>query len=208
LPNGGTAHRILDHARRAFNERGVAAVGMREIARELDISPGNLSYHFATKEALLAALVVRMHEDNNALVAEPTGALDLAGVDALLRALMRRDYENRWLMRDCVGLVQSMPSLARLLAPMQRARDARVDVLARRLVGAGLLDAERTKHALPLLRTQLVTQVAFWLPAAILAEPKRDPIERLDIHARAALALFLPLCTPTGKRQLQRVLVR
>jgi len=173
------------------------------------MSPGNLSYHFATKEALVSALVGRMHAANNAVVAEPApGPLDLAGVDAMLRAVMRRDYENRWLMRDCVGLMQSMPSLAPLLAPMQRARDARVDSIAARLVDAGLLDAERTEQALPLLRTQLVTQVAFWLPAAILADPKRDPIEKLDIHARAALALFLPLCTAAGKRQLQRVLDR
>jgi AcrR family transcriptional regulator len=186
----------------------VAAVGMREIARELEMSPGNLSYHFATKEALVAALVERMHADNDAVVAEPAGPLDLAAVDAMLRTFMRRDYDNRWFMRDCVGLMQSMPTLVPLLAPMQRAREARVDSIATRLVDAGVLDGERTEHSLPLLRIQLVTQVAFWLPAALLADPRRDPIARLDVHARAALALLLPLCTAAGKRQLQRLLER
>ena len=62
-----TAQRILEHARRVFNERGVAAVGIREIARDLGMSPGNLSYHFATKEALVAALVEQMHAANNAV---------------------------------------------------------------------------------------------------------------------------------------------
>ena len=54
---GGTAERILEYAREAFNERGVAAVGVREIARDLGLSPGNVSYHFPTKEALIRAVI-------------------------------------------------------------------------------------------------------------------------------------------------------
>ncbi len=203
-----TALRILEHARRVFNERGVAAVGIREIARELEMSPGNLSYHFSTKEALVAALIEQMHAANNAVVATPTGPLDFATVNVMLREFMRRDLEHRWLMRDSVGFVLSMPSLLPLFEPMHREREARVDGLAARLIDAGLLDSERTKRALPQLRIQLVTQVAFWLPSALLAAPSRDPAERLDVHARAALALFLPLCTPAGKRQLERLVNR
>ena len=51
-----------------------------------------------------------------------------------------------------------------------------------------------------------LTQVFFWLPAAIVAAPDRDPAECLDGHARAALALFLAYCTPAGRRQLEAVL--
>lgn len=201
-----TALRILDHAQRVFNERGVAAVGIREIARELEMSPGNLSYHFPTKEALVAALIEQMHAANNAVVAKPIAQLSFATVNVMLREFMHRDLEHRWLMRDCVGVMLSMPSLLPLLEPMHREREARIDRLAARLTDAGLLDSERTKRALPRLRVQLATQVAFWLPSAILAAPSRDPAERLDVHAHAALALFLPLCTPAGKRQLERVL--
>ena len=70
-----TARRILDHARRAFNERGVAAVGIREIARDLGLSPGNVSYHFPTKEALVVALIEQVHAENNAAVSAPDGPL-------------------------------------------------------------------------------------------------------------------------------------
>lgn len=200
-----TATRILEHARRVFNERGVAAVSIREIARDLGMSPGNLSYHFATKEALVVALVEQMHAANNALTMGPTGAFDFASVDAILRALMRRDLEHRWLMRDALGFVLSMPSLLPLLEPMHRAREARVDGVVERLIEAGLLDAEWTRRALPQLRIQLITQIAFWVPSALLAAPLHDPAERLEAHARAALALFLPLCTRSGKQQLEKL---
>jgi AcrR family transcriptional regulator len=201
-----TARRILDHARSAFNERGVGAVGIREIARDLGLSPGNVSYHFPTKERLVSALIEEGHGQNNAAVAAPAGPLDFAGLDAILRAIMRRDLENQWLMRDYVGLLVAMPALRPGHDRMQRAREARVDGIAGRLVKAGLLEPRSTEAALPLLRRQLLTQVMFWVPAAVAAAPDRDPARSLDLHARAALALFLPYCTPAGRKQLEPLL--
>ena len=45
-----TRGRILDAARRLFNERGTAAVSTNHIAAEAGLSPGNLYYHFADKQ--------------------------------------------------------------------------------------------------------------------------------------------------------------
>lgn len=204
--SGGTRRRILDHAREAFNERGVAAVPIREIARELDLSPGNVSYHFPTKEALIAALVEEEHVANNALVASAVGALEFSEVYQIIRTIMRRDVENRWLLRDCVGLLTGLPSLRAVHGQMQRAREARVDGIVARLIDSGSLDRERTMRALPQLRQQVLTQVMLWLPAAILAAPDRDPVDCLDDHARSALALFRAYCTPAGRRQLDALL--
>lgn len=44
---------ILRAAARVFRRSGVAAAGMRDIAREADLSPGNLYYYFAGKDELL-----------------------------------------------------------------------------------------------------------------------------------------------------------
>lgn len=204
---GGTARRILEHARRAFNERGVGAVGMREIAREMGLSPGNVSYHFPTKEALVFTLIQEGHAQNNALVSAAAAATaGFEQVDATLRAIMRRDLENRWLLRDYVGLLLALPALRPLHEEMQRARAGRVETIVARLVAAGLLDAERVRRRLGPLRQQLFTQVFFWLPSAVASAPDRDPADSLDVHARAALALFLPYCTPSGRRQLESIL--
>ena len=197
-----TARRILDHARRAFNERGVAAVGIRDIARELELSPGNLSYHFATKEALIAALVEDSHAINNAVAATPE-SLDFVKLDAIIRNIMQRDVDHQWFTRDAIGLMLSLPRLRALHTRMQRAREARVDGIIARLIEARLLDAERSDRSL--LRLQLLTQVFFWVPSALLNAPDRDPAERLDLHARAALALFIPCATAAGRRQLIRL---
>jgi AcrR family transcriptional regulator len=44
---------ILRAAARVFRRRGVASAGMREIAQEADLSPGNLYYYFSGKDELL-----------------------------------------------------------------------------------------------------------------------------------------------------------
>ena len=44
---------ILRAAARVFRRSGVAAAGMRDIAEEADLSPGNLYYYFAGKDELL-----------------------------------------------------------------------------------------------------------------------------------------------------------
>ncbi len=200
---GGTARRILDHARTAFNERGLGAVGIRDLARELELSPGNVSYHFATKEALIAALVEDAHATNNAAAA-PAGPLDFNQLDQILRAIMQRDVEHRWFTRDAVGLLLSVPALRELHERLQRAREARIDGVITRLLEARMLDAELLDRAL--LRLQVLTQVFFWVPSALLAAPEGDLSERLDLHARAALALFAVYATPAGRRQLAPLL--
>ena len=47
---------ILDAARSLFVERGIEAVSMREIVRQINYSATTLCHHFADKEALLQAV--------------------------------------------------------------------------------------------------------------------------------------------------------
>jgi AcrR family transcriptional regulator len=179
------------------------AVGVRDIARDLGLSPGNVSYHFPTKEDLVTTLVENAHRENNAAVPGQGRELDFARTQELLRGIMRRDLENPWLMRDYVSLLFAFPSLRSLNVKLHEARTARINHVVAGLIAARLLDRKRTERALPTLRLQIFTQVFFWLPAATLAAIDRNPASSLDAHARAVMALFLPYCTTTGRRQLE-----
>lgn len=48
-----TKQRILDKALHTFNESGYGAVNLFELAKSLEMSRGNMTYHFKDKEALL-----------------------------------------------------------------------------------------------------------------------------------------------------------
>lgn len=51
-----TALKILDTARELFNQHGVESVSVAQIASDLGISAGNLTYHFAKKKKIVSAL--------------------------------------------------------------------------------------------------------------------------------------------------------
>lgn len=53
-----TKQEIMICARSLFETHGYNGVSMRDIARELDISVGNLTYHFKKKENLLEAMLL------------------------------------------------------------------------------------------------------------------------------------------------------
>ena len=74
-PSGGqagasTRERILDVALDLFTDQGFDATSMREIAERLDISKPAIYYHFASKEEILMALHMRLHEFGREALAE------------------------------------------------------------------------------------------------------------------------------------------
>src|SRR6187549_2727253 len=92
---------LLDEAARAFAERGFAAASVREIVGPIGMLPGSLYCHFATKEALLAAVykegVERIGAAVDAAIAplgDPWARLEAACVAHLTSLLDQTDYSQ------------------------------------------------------------------------------------------------------------------
>lgn len=60
-----TKEKIMKAATRLFNEKGYGAVNLKELAKVIGISRGNLTYHFKNKELLLEAITKNMWEKIN-----------------------------------------------------------------------------------------------------------------------------------------------
>jgi AcrR family transcriptional regulator len=93
--------RLLDEAARAFAQRGFAAASVREIVEPVGMLPGSLYCHFATKEALLAAVykegVERIGAAVDAAIAplqDPWQRLEAACVAHLVSLLDETDYSQ------------------------------------------------------------------------------------------------------------------
>jgi AcrR family transcriptional regulator len=68
-----TREKILDVALDLFTDQGFDGTSMREIAERLHISKPAIYYHFASKEEILMALHMRLHELGRAALARLTG---------------------------------------------------------------------------------------------------------------------------------------
>lgn len=91
-----TKDKILQEALLQFNEKGLNNVGVREIARSLNISPGNMSYHFPKKEDLIQNLLETYSLRNTSLYEEyMAGAPSLDGFVGLFRNIFSNQYAFR-----------------------------------------------------------------------------------------------------------------
>jgi AcrR family transcriptional regulator len=71
--SASTRERILDVALELFTDQGFDGTSMREIAERLGISKPAIYYHFASKEEILMALHMRLHEFGKAALARLAG---------------------------------------------------------------------------------------------------------------------------------------
>jgi AcrR family transcriptional regulator len=111
---------ILRAAARVFRRRGIAAAGMREIAEEAGLSPGNLYHYFSGKDEILLFCQERTLERMQAAVEAARGTA-AERLRAVLRAhvhCMLDELEGATAHLD----VEALPK--KLRAPMIEKRDA------------------------------------------------------------------------------------
>jgi AcrR family transcriptional regulator len=91
-----TREKILDVALDLFTDRGFDGTSMREIAERLRITKPSIYYHFASKEEILLALHMRLHETSKEALARLTGqAVTLQTWGPLLSDLMDQMIAQR-----------------------------------------------------------------------------------------------------------------
>lgn len=91
-----TRERILDVALDLFTDQGFDGTSMREIAERLHISKPAIYYHFASKEEILMALHMRVHDFSQAALARLTGqTVTLQIWDSLLNELLDQMVAQR-----------------------------------------------------------------------------------------------------------------
>lgn len=140
-----TRDRIVDEARRLFNEQGYGQITTAALAAHLGMAEGNLWYHFKTRAALLDALGEQYEAGIEARLALRTGSDPVASYGALLRALMAEFRAFRFLYRDSQAYGEHIP-LIRTKAPQWIERTyVQIEAHLAALVDAGLLDWPRER---------------------------------------------------------------
>jgi AcrR family transcriptional regulator len=95
-----TRERILDVALDLFTDQGFDGTSMREIAERLRITKPSIYYHFSSKEEILLALHMRMHELVKPVFARLTGqAITLESWGSALNELLDQMAAQRKLFR-------------------------------------------------------------------------------------------------------------
>jgi AcrR family transcriptional regulator len=141
---GDTRNRILVASLLLFNEHGEPRTPTNQIADEVDISPGNLHYHFRKKSQIVDALLDEFQADARRLLATPDN-VSLDDFWMFLHLLLELTAAYRFLFRDLEALGEEYPRVSRVLGHFAKGLTAILELYLRGLTTAKVLrmsDAE------------------------------------------------------------------
>ncbi len=158
-----TRERILETSLALFNDHGEPAISTNHIAGAMDISPGNLYYHFRNKDEIVLLLYQRFHAAmDRVLVVPERRPPDMEDMWLYVHLVYETIWQYRFLYRDLNNLL--IASLA------DHPKGRRILELARE-VGADIDDGRVEIHFVINLED---------LPREELDERERETVEKLS----------------------------
>ncbi len=139
-----TPEKILDAALELFNRHGLNVVTLRQIAGHLQISQGNLNYHFAKKEDIITALYEQFAREMEQRVQArlQNDELDLEQLNAFLRSIIQLFLQYRFVFLDFARLMQEYPEIRAHYVQLVQQRIDQFSALLHVLAEKGILKPE------------------------------------------------------------------
>ena len=196
-----TRELILGTSLVLFNAYGEPNVTTNQIADEADISPGNLYYHFRSKDDIVIELFKRFLARFQPLIEIPEDVL-LSTDDLWFQMHLSFELkgEFRFLYRNLADLKARIPDLDRAMRGLlARERQAAVNSL-NGLEQAGVLDIPAMQKEL--LTDSLLLALTYWIPFADLQDARglNDSSAQVNAIARVLMQVAPYLKEPEKSR--------
>ena len=173
-----TRQRILDASLAMFNAQGEPNVTTNHIADELEISPGNLYYHFRNKDDIIEQLFAGYEARMDGALTAPSGRLPgLEDVWLQLHLVFECIWDYRFLYRDLVDILTRNRRLRLRFARILKRADEQAHQVMRGLVQAGVMRASADE--VDAAATNILVIATFWLN---YAAARGDKDERASIR--------------------------
>ena len=157
-----TRERILETALALFNRHGEPSVTTAHIADEMNISPGNLYYHFRNKDEIIGELYAAYEAAVLPLFAAPPDrAPGVEDLWLMLHLLFERMWAHRFLFRDLDEIASRNRRLATRFTDLVRRGETAVLELSEGMVAAGTMQASAREIAALARNVALVA--TYWL---------------------------------------------
>ena len=196
-----TKKRILETTIRLFNRDGFANVSLPQIADIVDISLGNLTYHFKKKEDLIESIYVLFQEELAAITKNYEQLSNLGEMDEQLRDFYQFQQRFKFFYLDLLELERAYPAIA---ARHQEHIEGQIKGLTKSFEHnaalGNLVEYDQTiiyEH----LGHQFWLSIVFWL-MQLAVRGKESTVDKM---MQAAWLLVLPHTTEKGKTDFEYI---
>lgn len=157
-----TRDRILHISRALFNEEGEADQSAVDIANALEISPGNLYYHFKGKDAIIHALFDAFEEEMRIILRGSSGAItSIQDSWVYVYIVFEEIYDFRFFYRNLGALLARYPDLSRRFGYLLGEKRTAIKSLLSGLESAGLVSIAPPMN--DMLEEQMLMTATYWL---------------------------------------------
>jgi AcrR family transcriptional regulator len=196
-PKRRTRERIVETALTLFNQFGAPSVTTTAIADELDISPGNLYYHFSNKDEIVNTILAAFEREIEETLAAPASdnarPPTVEDIWLFLHLLFEIIWKYRFFYRDLSDLVSENRTLEIHFKQILAHKIATARLLCEGLVKAG--DMKANAREIEALSANMVLVATYWLSFEFARNPRlvQDDaaLSRGVYHVMAMVAPFL-----------------
>lgn len=209
-----TAERILATTLELFNRFGEPNVSTTVISAELNISPGNLYYHYPSKDELVNTLFEQYESRVLSLLAAGDDVRDVEDAWFFLHTLFELIWAYRFLYRDLNHLLSRNRRLETQFPAILMRKKAALQRVLDQLRAQPRSDAPpppddaNARFATGALSACMVVLLTYWLSYEYVLQPRTamEPENAQDALLRGAyhvLGLLAPYLNPDSRAHLQ-----
>lgn len=202
-----TAQRIAEVTLELFNRYGEPNVSTTVISAELNISPGNLYYHFPSKDTLVNHLFDQYETAMLGLLDAAPDVQDTEDAWFFLHSLFEQIWAYRFLYRDLNNLLSGNRHLETHFHGVLERQTHALRLLLESLAAGRLMHIDA--DSIETLSASMAVMVTYWLSYEYVRNPRQalEPASAglaLTRGAQHVLALLTPyMATPELRAHLQ-----
>jgi len=203
-----TAERILEVTLLLFNRFGEPNVSTTLISNELNISPGNLYYHYPAKDELINALFDRFERGLNDLLNASDDVRNVEDAWFFMHTLFELIWQYRFLYRDLNDLLSKNRRLETHFQSIVKNKTRAVKALLDGLRRGGALQID--SREVDATATSMVVVLTYWLSFEYVRDPRNalEPSNAQSALLRGAqhvLNLIAPYLKPDQRAHLLKL---
>ncbi len=197
-----TKVRILACSIELFNTKGVNNVTLRDIAEKVEISIGNLAYHYKNKHFLIKDAFKNMEEERKEIfkVAEEIPSFEVINNQVI--PLLHLAQKYKFLYLDTVHVVRNYPEIAALHRAFIRKNIEYTKAMIAYSVQSGNMKEEMVVGYYNKLAHTVWMVMTFWLAQAEILDNKNADFE---LARQEMWNLVLPHLTEKGRHNFKNI---
>ena len=184
-----------------FNEKGVDNTSTRHIAAEMQISVGNLHYHYANKKEVLLAIQKQFTAATDCLASQlqSIDVRSFTDFNLIIKNTFGLIYDYRFIFNDRLILSRKYPETDLVFYQMIRTRTSEFHTMVGKLREESLIRADLPDSQYDFLFKQITMLYNSWSSHIKLFSPElSDRKEIIECYSKLIASIWIPYFTEKG----------